>query len=499
MSGRILCSVFLVATCGLIYELIAGALASYLMGDSVTQFSLVIGTYLFAMGVGSYAVKFIDKSEAQVFLTIELILGVVGGTVAAFLMYMYFAGWSFQATLLIAVAVIGMLVGAEIPLALRILQNQIEFKDLVSRVLGLDYLGALAASLLFPLWLVPSIGILRTGLLFGLINIFAALLAASAMARSAYTKALPVAAGLALLLTVGFVYAPRFERFFDEQNGFGITLYSKNTSYQRIHLVRSGEIVRLFLNGNLQFSSDDEYRYHEALVHPGLASVRKATISVLVLGGGDGLAAREILRDQRVQKIDLIDLDPGITEIFRKDPGLVKLNQNSLNHPKLTVHNLDAFRWLKESPPSTYDFVVVDFPDPSNFAVGKLYTTTFFESLKQHLAPDGLLVVQSSSPYFAKGSFWCIDRTLTEVGIRTLPYHALVPSFGEWGFVMGGHKPPRLGYNYPENLRFVNYDTVQQMLVFAPDMLDSSPKVNRLSNQVLVRIFNEEWQEHGRL
>ena len=498
MATRILSSVFLVAVCGLIYELIAGALASYLLGDSVTQFSLVIGTYLFAMGIGSYSVKYIEKEEASAFLTIELVLGLLGGLAPAFLMYMFFAGWSFQATLLLTVTLIGMLVGAEIPLALRILQNDIEFKVLVSKVLGLDYLGALAASLLFPLWLVPNIGILRTGLLFGIVNVLAALLAASAMARTQYKKIFVPAASIIMILLVGFVFAPKYERFFDEQNSSGITLYSKNTPYQRIHLVRSGDVVRLFLNGNLQFSSDDEYRYHEALVHPGLASVPGDHLNVLILGGGDGLAAREIFRDTRVKHIELVDLDPGMTALFRTDTKLMALNSNSLNDPRMHVQNADAFQWIKKNPEVKFDFIVVDFPDPSNFAVGKLYTTTFFDAAKARLAPGGLMVVQSSSPYYAKEAFWCIDRTLTETGLKTLPYHTLVPSFGEWGFVLAGASAPHLNFQYPEGLRYVNVDIVPQMLVFPADMMVANPQVNRLTNQILVHVFNQDWQEHAR-
>ena len=185
---------------------------------------------------------------------------------------------------------------------------------------------------------------------------------------------------------------------------------ARNTPYQRIVLTAWKDDLRLFLNSHLQFSSKDEYRYHEALVHPGLSAQPEAR-RVLVLGGGDGLAVREILKHPRIEHVTLVDLDPEMTHLFSTHPELTKLNHGAFADPRVHVVNADAFAWLEETH-DLYDFAVVDFPDPSNYSIGKLYTTAFYGALARHLPPDGRFVVQSTSPLFARKSFWCVVQTV---------------------------------------------------------------------------------------
>jgi len=493
MRYLLLTSVFVIATCGLVYELVAGTLASYLLGDSVTQFSIIIGVYLFSMGIGSFLSKYIRNNLIPVFIRIELLIGMVGGFSAALLFMTFDLVGSFRLLLYGIVSLTGLFVGLEIPLLMRILQDQFDFKDLVSNIFTFDYIGALLASLLFPLLLVPQLGLIRTALLFGLLNVAVALVAVY-MFRTQLPRRgwLAGSAWLCLLLLAGGMVAGESILKFSEANAYTNTVvYAKSSPYQRVVLTRKGDRFQLFLNGNLQFDSRDEYRYHEALVHPGLASLERAE-RILVLGGGDGLAVREILRYPSVRTIDLVDLDPLVTEIFRQRASLTSLNRNSLHDDRVTVHNADAFTWLREHP-DQYDFIVVDFPDPSNFSIGKLYSERFYRILKPHLAPGGRLVVQSTSPLVAPNSFWCVDKTLQAVGWRTVPYHCYVPSFGEWGFVMAGEGtwlPPR---QYPDGLRFADESTVRAMTRFPPDMAARPVEVNRLNNQVLVQYFEAEW------
>jgi spermidine synthase len=254
----------------------------------------------------------------------------------------------------------------------------------------------------------------------------------------------------------------------------------------------------LFLNGNLQFSSRDEYRYHEALVHVGLGSL-KSPKEVLVLGGGDGLAIREILKYPSVEKITLVDLDAAVTKLFSRQPALSKLNQQAFTSPKVQLVSADAMVWLRKNT-RQYDFIVIDFPDPGNFSVGKLYTDTFYKTVKQALKPDGAMVVQSTSPFYAPKSFWCVVNTLDSVGLSTLPYHAYVPSFGDWGYILASHKAFLPVPEYPKGLKFVTPEMLPAMLTFPPDMRADTRAVNRLNNQVLVHTFESEWsryvQEH---
>lgn len=167
----LLFSVFTIATCGLVYELVAGALASYLLGDSVKQFSFIIGVYLFSMGVGSYVAKYLKDNLLDKFIDIEILVGLIGGFSSIVLFLVFDYGAQFQFILYLLVFLTGFLVGLEIPTLMNLLENRIEFKELVSNVFAVDYVGALLASLLFPLVLVPNLGLIRTSLFFGLLNV----------------------------------------------------------------------------------------------------------------------------------------------------------------------------------------------------------------------------------------------------------------------------------------------------------------------------------------
>ena len=492
-------SVFVVASCGLAYELVAGALSSYLLGDSIFQFSTIIGCYLFAMGVGAHVSQYIDDRDVLArFVDIELAVGLVGGCSAAIL-FMTFAWLAapFRSMLYVMVFLIGAFVGMEVPLVMRAMNaRQTGFSELVSRVLTFDYLGALAVSVLFPLVLAPQLGLVRTGFLFGMLNVAVALLTIRAFRtelRHAGGQVLR-ASGLMVLLALGFGYSDRMVHW-GEKGMFGDDIvFSTSTPYQRLVVTKWKNDLRLYINGNLQFSSRDEYRYHEALVHPALESLPWAR-SVLVLGGGDGLALREILRYPNIRHVTLVDLDPAMTAAFAQREELVKLNHGSLKDPRVTVINTDAAIWLQQSD-QLFDAAIVDFPDPSSFALGKLYSVPFYATLKQHVAANGLIVVQSTSPFFAPHAYWTIDATLREVGLRTAPYHLYVPSFGEWGFVLASPQrdftPPQ-SYRLP--MRYLTAETTRDMFSFPPDMKPLQMPPNRLDTQSLVREFEADWRQ----
>ena len=502
-SGRLpdrllILSVFVVASCGLAYELIAGALSSYLLGDSVLQFSSIIGCYLFAMGVGSHLSKYVDDRDVLArFIDIELLVGLLGG-LSATLLFLLFAWMSapFRSALYALVFVLGVLVGMEIPLVMRVLNaRQASFSELVSRVLTFDYLGALAVSLLFPLVLAPKLGLSRTGFLFGMANVAVAL-----WTLWHYRAEIPglrprLLRGVLVMafLAAGLAGSDRLTRW-AEKGLFGDeVIFATTTPYQRIVVTRWRDDLRLFLNNNLQFSSHDEYRYHEALVHPGLASLPGAK-RVLVLGGGDGLAVREVLKYPQVEQVTLVDLDPAMTELFSTAPALVALNQGALKAERVRVVNADALQWLEESR-EYFDFIVIDFPDPSNFALGKLYTAAFYRLIEKRLSANGLMVVQSTSPLYARQSFWCVVTTLESVGFKTAPYHAQVPSFGEWGYIIAGRHDYVPGSIDPRKTRFLTPETMPGLFVFPADMARLPAEVNQLNNQVLVRYFEAEWRK----
>ncbi len=495
-------NVVIIATCGLIYELLAGTLASYVLGDSITQFSLIIGIYLSAMGVGSWLSSFLDKDLARRFVEIELAVAVIGGFSAP-LLFLSFANISYFSVILYGTVFgIGTLVGLEIPILMRILKDELDFKQLVARVLALDYVGALVASLLFPLFLVPKLGLTRTSLIFGILNagvgIWGTWLLENLIKKRDANLLRIKGFVIIVLLVIAFIKADALTSLAEDNLFADNIIYAKSSSYQRIVVTKGKTGYALFLNGNLQFNSFDEYRYHEALVHPAMLSAGANPKRILVLGGGDGLAVREILKYPSVESVTLVDLDPAMTGLSKTLPALAELNKHSFEDARVSVINADAYVWLDNNNSEPYDVAVVDFPDPNNFALGKLYTTRFYNLLKSKLKPNAAVVIQTTSPLIARKSFWCIIKTVEAAGFSVKPYQTAVPSFGIWGYALAKLAPFDAPKTIPENLnlKFLNDKTLASMFEFSADT--SLPKeeieINRLDNQALVRYYESEWR-----
>jgi spermidine synthase len=514
-------NVLVIATCGLVYELLAGTLASYVLGDSITQFSIIIGIYLSALGVGAWLSRFLEKELARRFVEVELSVAVLGGASAP-LLFLSFAHLSFFHVVLYGVVfMIGVLVGLEIPLLMRILKDHLDFKELVARVLAFDYAGALIASLLFPIFLVPKLGLVRTSLMFGFLNAGVGLWATWLMRPligGSVTRLRAQGCVVLALLAVAFIKADAITSLAEDAMFADDIVYSRTTPYQRIVITRNRAGFQLFLNGNLQFSSADEYRYHEALVHPALALASEGgreVRRVLVLGGGDGLALREILKYPTVQEVTLVDLDPDMTRLSQRFPPLARLNNSSFSDARVHVVNADAMIWLEqgatpqgtsahsdaptspEAAPQLFDAAIVDFPDPNTFALGKLYTTRFYRLLKTRLAPEAAVSVQSTSPLFARNSFWCIVRTLEAAGFAVRPYYTAVPSFGVWGFALARREQFDVPSRAPTvALKFLDDNSLAAMFTLSADLGPVPVEVNRLDNQSLVRYYEAEWRRY---
>ena len=497
IEPALLGSVFVIATSGLVYELVSGTLASYVLGDSVTQFSLVIGLYLFAMGLGSYLSQFLESHLIERFVEIELGVGLVGGLSAPLLFRTYAAQGAFKPLLYALVVITGTLVGLEIPLLLRLLKFSLDMKQLVARVLTLDYVGALVASLLFPTLLLPHLGIHQTSLLFGFMNAMVAFATTFLfpMERARLVRLRVECLLVAAVLGAGFFVVGRFVDRFEAQYFGAPIVFSTQSPYQRVVVTQSPRQTRLFLNGQLQFSSDDEHRYHEVLVHPAVAALGRDPRTVLVLGGGDGLAVRELLRYPSIERVVLVDLDRAVTDAFRTLPLGRALNRDALLDPRVTIHNMDAYKFLEE-PGTAFDLALVDFPDPGNYAVGKLYTDTFYRLLRERVGVRGVVVVQATSPQYAREAYWCVVSTLEAAGFATAPFHAYVPSFGEWGFVLAGAEgmtPPTGLRIDATGLRYLDAAQLPSLFAFPKDIGRVEAPVNRLNDQALVAIYTREW------
>jgi spermidine synthase len=392
------------------------------------------------------------------------------------------------------VFVVGTLVGLELPLLMRIVREQLDFKELVSRVLTFDYIGALAASVLFPIFFVPRLGLVRTSLFFGILNALVSLWGTWLLRPLIEGGVLGLRLrALGLIAGLGFVMlqAESLTRWTEEDLFEGRVLFAKTTPYQRIVVSENRHGFQLHLNAHLQFSSLDEYRYHEALTHPAMLAASKPK-RVLILGGGDGLALREALRYSQVEEATLVDIDPEMTNLARTFPAFAALNKHAYDDPRVTVVNQDALIWLDRTD-ETFDVVIIDFPDPHSFSLGKLYTTRFYRLLHSRLNQDGAVAIQSTSPLSTRKSYWCIARTLEASGFHVRPYQASMPSFGIWGYLLARKTTFEVPQGtLPKGLRFLDGRSMAAMFVIPPDLGPVEVKVNRLDNQQLVRYYEAE-------
>ncbi|WP_285665774.1 polyamine aminopropyltransferase [Actinorhabdospora filicis] len=498
--------VFICAACGLVYELALVALGSYLIGNTAAQASIVLGVMVFAMGIGALAAKPLQRRAAASFAVIELILALTGG-LSVLGLYAAFAWLHLYTVAMVGVAlVVGGLIGAEIPLLMVLLQR-IRKQDAGSAVADLfaaDYVGALLGGLAFPFLLLPVFGQIKGALVVGAVNAVAGTILVFTLFRRDLSRKVraglgAASAGVALVLVLAFVFANTFEATARQALYRDPVVYAQQTQYQDIVITEDFSWTgtadfRLFLNGDLQFSSVDEYRYHETLVHPVLAGARA---NVLVLGGGDGLAVREILKYPDVQTVTLVELDPAMTDLARTDPRISTLNGHALDDPRVTVVNADAFAWLREQSAS-WDAIVVDMPDPDETATAKLYSQEFYGLVGSVLAPGGRLVVQAGSPYFAPNAYWCIGATMKAAGLAVTPYHVDVPAFGDWGYFLAvrGSAPPALTLDPPPGLRYVDQGLLDAARGFPRDRPPLEMPVSTLMDPVILEYSQGEWRDY---
>lgn len=498
----LLATAALSSAAGLALQLLLVTQASYLAGDASLATGVVVGTFLAAMGLGAWLSQFVAtgarprRSLLRCFLLVELCLVPLCllGPLALFALFAADAPlWPAVVLLTLAVGVLG---GMELPILTRLLEQQEQVRTALARVLALDYLGALAGSLLFPLVLLPWLGLLPTAAVLALVPLGCAALLSWAFpelgnGRWPLTLLLPPA-GLA-----GLLVAPVGGRIEDQLYDDPV-IGRVQSRHQRIVLTRRRDDLRLYLDGSLQFSSLDEYRYHEALVHPAMA-LQGRPRRVLLLGAGDGLALREVLRWPSLQRVDLVELDPAMLQLARRQPFLRRLNRASLDHPGVRLHVGDAFAVVGRLP-GPYDVVIADFPDPDTPAVARLYSVAFYRRLLHLLAPDGLVVTQASTPFFAPRVMASIQATFRVLGLETRPYSVDVPSFGPWGFVIARRSGPLTPIPaLPFAGRWIDGHQLSRLFALPRD-LQPAPgervEPNRLSRPVLVPYQRESrWRD----
>lgn len=459
-TGRylVLAAVFVCAACGLVYELELVALASYLIGDSVTQASVVLSVMVFAMGVGSLLAKRLRSRAAVGFGLIEAALALVGGS-SALVLYASFAWIGESRYALVGFSLtIGILIGAEIPLLMTLIQR-VDRQDAggaVADLFAADYVGALVGGLAFPFLLLPMLGQLTGALFTGAVNAAAGGALVLWVFRRDLTPRsrwllIVVNVAVIALLAVATALVDDFERAARRAVYGDAVRVAVQTEVQEVVLTGSGrDSLDLYLDGRLRVSARDEYRYHEALVHPAMNGPRA---HVLILGGGDGLAAREVLRYPDVRDVTVVELDRDVTRLARTDPALSELNGHAFRDPRLTAVTADAFNWMRAAHGS-YDVVISDLPDPGISTSTKLYSAEFYGLVAQALAPGGRVVVHGGQPASRPRTFWTVEASMRAAGLGTSPYRISGPAVDSaagpdrathreqrahgWGFVLAG-------------------------------------------------------------
>ncbi len=500
-SIALIYAAFIAGLCSIIYELLIATTVSYFLGDSVKYFSLTIGIYMAAMGLGSYVSKYIDKDLLSTFILAELALGVLGGLSIPALYFSYAATEFFIPTYIFFTISIGFLIGLEIPFLTRLMETYNTLKVNIANILSFDYLGALIATTSVPFILLPFFGIYQSSLLFGLVNMSIAIallwmFSEDIKSRNKRLKSLTILSSIILILMMFF--SGSMLKHWDQILYEDRIVHSEQSQYQRIILTKDRDDIRLYLDGNLQFSSIDEYRYHEALVVVPMALKKQAATRVLLLGAGDGLAVRELLKYPDIEEIVLVDLDQKIIDLANTNPYLTNINQKSLANDKVEIIIADAFTYLANNA-QDFDLIICDLPDPNNNALARLYSKQFYKLIRKNLTPNGIFITQATSPYFAREAFWSIAKTIEASGFsHQYPYHASIPSFGDWGFVMASDialdiQSPQM----TQETKFLDKDGFSKLFIFEKDLITKDVAINHLDRPVLLNYYLRGWRYYA--
>jgi len=539
---------FILGACGIIYEYVLGALANHLMGSTYEQIFIIIGIMMFMMGLAAQVQRKFFNKLIDSFLLIEILLGIFGGLSASAIYYLYIVSEHYLLLMYLTVALIGFFIGLEIPLLMRINERyMVSLRVNISELLSMDYIGSLAGALLFVYVLFAWISLTKISLVLGLVNLSIAIITCIVSWKTTYHKVKLLTFGLLGIgiLIIGIFYADDWNKFTEQKYYRLPIVYTAQTKYQHITITEDkNEVIYFYINGNLQFSSIDEYIYHELLVHIPAQLVENPK-RILILGGGDGLAAREALKYTSVKEVQLVDIDPDIINLAKNNDILSNLNNHSLSDArihstipkikdegykidvkkqserpsqfnntteysiaKIDVFTIDADKFLDSVPKEKFDVIIIDFPDPNMIELAKLYSIEMLEKLHDFLSPNGFMSIQSSSPYFQKKTFLCIGKTLIAAGFNVLPYRELVPSFGgEWGFYLCWH-------NFMESkqilsifkqrdeitvpTRYLNTNILSSVFSFGKNRLNTSKgiEINSRLHPVLPSYYEENFLEY---
>lgn len=432
-------AIFATGFSGVVAEYILSTLATYFLGDSIFQWIMTISLMLFSMGLWSRLSKHFERNLLKTFLLLEFSLSVLV-SFAPLLVYTASAYTQAIGILIYSLAIlVGLLIGMEIPLVIRINDDYEKLRFNISNILENDYYGSLLGGVFFAFIGLPIFGLIYTPFILGFVNLTVSvvvLIFLWELLKKAEQRSLVTTGSFILIfLTAGVFVADKVITYGEQRKYADKVVYAEQTKYQRIVITQWKNDYWLYLNGNQQLCTRDEVMYHEPLVHPAM-TLHPNPVNVLVLGGGDGCAVREILKYPKVEQITLVDLDPAMTDLGKTHPILTKLNENSLHNEKVKVLNTDGFNYVQDNE-DFFDVIIIDLPDPRSVELGRLYSYEFYKQCHRHLRPGGVIITQAGSPYFATRAFSCIVETMKTAGFQTVPLHNQVITLGEWGWSLG--------------------------------------------------------------
>nr|WP_321450375.1 polyamine aminopropyltransferase [uncultured Carboxylicivirga sp.] len=501
-SAILMAAIFATGFSGIIAEYLLSTLATYFLGDSILQWTMIVSTMMFSMGLGSRISKSFKVNLTEKFLILEFALSLVV-SFAPMIVYTTSAFTNSLAIVIYAFSIlIGTLIGMEIPLVMRINNEYESLRVNISNVLEKDYYGSLIGGIFFVLVGLPFLGLTYLPFFLGTVNFGVAVVVyfmLNILIDKKYKTYLNTSIALVTVTIIaGVIFSDPIIKYGEQIKYKDKVVYSEQSQYQKIVITQWQDNYWLYLNSNEQLCTMDEMMYHEPLVHP-VMSLHPHPQNVLILGGGDGCAAREVLKYPSVKSIRLIDLDPAMTKLGQEHPILTNLNKGALNDPKVEIINSDGYHYLTQNK-DFYDVIIIDLPDPRTVELGRLYSMEFYSVCYRHLRPEGLIITQAGSPYFATKAFKCIIETMREAGFKTIPLHNQVLSLGEWGWSLGMKTQREVNLKKAiQSLHFhnietqwLNNDAMQLITSFGKDIFpgqNDSVKVNRIHDPVLYKYY----------
>ncbi len=502
-------SLFATGCAGIVAEFVLSTLATYIIGNAVFQWAIIMSLMLFAMGLGSRISRVFRTRLLDLFIVIEFTLSVCCAA-SAELAYGLAAYTKYTGLVIyIQSFMIGCLIGLEIPIVTRLNEEYEDLRTNISNIMEKDYYGALVGGLAFAFIALPYFGLTYTPIVLGSINFLVASFLLWGFLPLIKRKKILIASFFAVLLFLILlaIFAEPIIRYGEQRKYRDKVIFSKQTPFQKIVITKWKDHYWLYINGQEQFSTFDEEKYHEPLVHPAL-KMSPHPENVLIMGGGDGLALREVLKHNKVKFVTLVDLDPDMTYLAQHNSILLEINKASMNSSKVTIINRDASTFLKNNS-NLYNVIILDLPDPDSIDLMHVYSERFYRMLKKHLTKGGIMVTQATSPLFSRKAFLCIKRTIAASGFAVLPYHNQIPTMGEWGWILGGRAEDidakglkklvtKANFSDIQTL-FLNNDAMISMVHFGKGILDddnrSEIKINTELNPELYRYYKSgSWE-----